>query len=120
MPQAFTARYKKPPEDQGCAEYVTMKLVAKAIDEIKSTDSDKLIEHFEKEGDIDVLKARPGHFRKWDHQLVQQMYTMTPKPKGQPRKDKFDFLALSAPVPGDGDKLEALAPTPEQNACTMA
>ena len=118
--EAFTARYKKPPEDQGCAEYVTMKLVAKAIDEIKSTDSDKLIEHFEKEGDIDVLKARPGHFRKWDHQLVQQMYTMTPKPKGQPRKDKFDFLALSAPVPGDGDKLEALAPTPEQNACTMA
>ena len=64
-----------------------------------------------------ILKGRNGHFRAWDHQLMQEMYTMSPKPRG---KAAWDFLALSEPVPGASDKLEALAPTQEENACKMA
>lgn len=114
---AFTAKYGKPPEDQAWADYMTMKAIARAVEEIKSTDTEKLIEHFEKEADFDILKGRNGHFRAWDHQLMQEMYTMSPKPKG---KAAWDFLALSEPVPGASDKLEALAPTPEENACKMS
>ena len=50
---------------------------------------------------------------------MQEMYTIAPKPKGK-ATNRWDFLALSAPVPGPSDKLEALAPTREENACKMA
>lgn len=115
----FTAKYGKPPEDQAWAEYVTLKIIAQAIAETKSTDSVKLVEFLEKETEFDILKGRKGYFRAWDHQLMQEMYTMTPKPKGQ-STNQWDFLALSAPVPGVDDKLETLAPTKQENACTMA
>lgn len=116
---AFTAKYGKPPEDQAWADYMTMKVIAQAISEVKSTDSEQLIAFLEKEPEFDILKGRKGYFRAWDHQLMQEMYTMTPKPKGQSKND-WDFLALSAPLPGPSDKLEALAPTREENDCKLA
>ena len=45
----------------------------------------------------DLLKARKGYFRSWDHQLIQEAYPFTVKPKGQ-AKDKWDFLAFGAAV----------------------
>jgi branched-chain amino acid transport system substrate-binding protein len=116
---AFTARYGKPPEDQAAAEYSTLKLLVQSMNEIKSTDSERLIAHLEKEPEFDILKARKGYFRKWDHQLMQEMYSITPKPKAQV-KNKWDFLQLSSPLPGDSAKLESLAPTREENDCKMA
>ena len=116
---AFTARHGKPPEDQAAAEYFTLKLLVQSMNEIKSTDAEKLIAHLEKEPQFDILKGRKGYFRAWDHQLMQEMYTMTPKPKGR-ATNKWDFMQLSAPLPGDNNKLETLAPTREENDCKMA
>jgi branched-chain amino acid transport system substrate-binding protein len=50
---------------------------------------------------------------------MQEMYSITPKPKAQV-KNKWDFLQLSSPLPGDNAKLESLAPTREENDCKMA
>jgi len=115
---AFSKKYGKPPENQAWGEYVALKAMVQAMAETKGTDSAKLIEYFEKGAPIDVLKARKGTFRAWDHQLLQEMYTISPKAKAQV-KDKWDFLALGPAVPGAGDSLESLAPTQTDNACTM-
>lgn len=116
---AFTKKYGKPPENQAWGDYVALKAVVQAMNETKSTDSNKLIEYFEKGAEFDVLKPRKGFFRAWDHQLMQEMYTVTAKPKGA-AKDKWDFIALGAILPVAGQSLELLAPTREENACAFA
>jgi branched-chain amino acid transport system substrate-binding protein len=114
----FTKKHGKPPENHAWIEYVTLKMLAQAITETKSTDSAALVAFFEKQGEMDILKARKAWFRAWDHQLMQEAYPFSVKPKGQ-AKDKWDFLALGAAVPGAGESLEVLAPTREQNPCQM-
>ena len=116
---AFVKKYGKPPENQAWGEYVALKSMVQAMTETKSTDSDKLVDYFEKGAQFDILKARKGYYRAWDHQLMQEMYTVTAKPKGK-AKDKWDFMALGATVPGAKDSLEILAPTRSENACTFA
>lgn len=115
---AFTKKYGKPPENQAWGDYVALKAVVQAMNETKSTDSDKLIAYFEKGAEFDILKPRKGYFRAWDHQLMQEMYTVTPKPKGR-AKDQWDFIALGAILPAAGQSLELLAPTRQENACTF-
>lgn len=115
---AFTKKYGKPPENQAWGDYVSLKAVAQAMNETKSTDSDKMVAYFEKGAEIDILKYRKGYFRPWDHQLMQEMYTITPKPKGK-SKDQWDFIALGPAVPGPSESLEVLAPTRQENPCTM-
>lgn len=115
---AFTAKHGKPPENHAWIEYVSLKMMAQAMNEAKSTDTEKLIEYFEKEAEFDILKARKGYFRSWDHQLMQEAYPFSVKPKGQ-AKDKWDFLQLGAAVPGPDEPLEVLAPTREQNECVL-
>jgi len=115
---AFTQKYGKPPENHAWIEYVTLKLLAQAINEIKSTESDALIAHFEKQTEFDIMKARKGYFRSWDHQLVQEAYPFTVKPKGE-MKDKWDMLVLGEAVPAAGAELESIYPTKTQNPCNM-
>ena len=115
---AFIRKHGKPPENHAWIEYVSLKMMAQAMNETKSTDTDKLVAYFEKETQFDVLKARKGYFRSWDHQLMQEAYPFTVKPKGQ-AKDKWDFLQFGAAVPAPGQPLELLAPTKEQNTCAM-
>ena len=115
---AFRQKYGTPPENQAWGEYVALKAIVQAINETKSTDSAKLIEYFEKGAQFDILKARKGTFRDWDHQLLQEMYTVSPKPKAAVR-DKWDFMALGPAVPGANEPLESIAPTREENACKM-
>ncbi len=115
---AFTSKFGKPPENQAWGDYVALKAVVQAMNETKSTESNKLIEYFEKGAEFDILKPRKGYFRAWDHQLMQEMYTVTAKPKGM-AKDKWDFIALGAILPAAGQSLELLAPTREENACTF-
>ncbi|MCL4765700.1 MAG: ABC transporter substrate-binding protein [Hyphomicrobiaceae bacterium] len=115
---AFTTKHGKPPENHAWIEYVSLKMMAQAMNEAKSTDTDKLVAYFEKEAKFDILKARQGYFRSWDHQLMQEAYPFTVKPKGK-AKDKWDFLALGAAVPGPDEPLEVLAPTREQSGCVM-
>ena len=115
----FTKKHGKPPENHAWIEYVTVKMLAQAITETKSTDSAALVAFFEKQGEMDILKSRKGWFRSWDHQLMQEAYPFTVKAKGQ-AKDKWDFLALGTAVPGANESLEVLAPTREQNPCQMS
>ena len=114
----FVKRQGKPPENQAWGDYTVMKIMAQAMNDLKSTDSMKVIEHFEKGAQFDILKSRPGYFRGWDHQLMQQMYTLTPKKKGAAR-DKWDFLQLGATVPNADESLEIIAPTREENPCNL-
>lgn len=112
----FRAKHGMPPENHAWIEYVSLHIMARAMNETKSTDTEKLIAYFEKEPKFDLLKPRHGYFRSWDHQLQQEAYTFTVKPKGQ-AKDKWDTLAFGPAVPAANQPLELLAPTKEQNEC---
>ncbi len=114
----FMKRHGKPPENQAWGDYTVLKIMAQAMNEVKSTDSMKVIEYFEKGAQFDILKGRKGYFRDWDHQLMQQMYTLTPKKKGEAR-DKWDFLKLGPAVPGDNEPLDIIAPTRQENSCSL-
>jgi branched-chain amino acid transport system substrate-binding protein len=114
----FIKKNGKPPENHAWIEYITLKIMAQAINETKSTETDKLIAYLEKETEFDILKARKAHFRSWDHQLMQEAYPFTVRPKGQ-AKDQWDFIALGSAVPDASEPLESLAPTREQNPCSL-
>jgi branched-chain amino acid transport system substrate-binding protein len=114
----FTKRNGKPPENHAWIEYIAFKIMAQAMNETKSTDTDTLIAYFEKETQFDILKARKAYFRSWDHQLIQEAYTFSPKPKGQAR-DQWDLITLGAAVPAANEPLEVINPTREQNPCTL-
>ncbi len=115
---AFVKKYGKPPENQAWGDYMSTKHVAQAMNEIKSTDSTKVAEHLEKGAKFDILKSREGYYRGWDHQLMQEMYTLTFK-KPEDVKGQWDLFTLSAPVPPANQSLEVIAPTREENNCTM-
>jgi branched-chain amino acid transport system substrate-binding protein len=114
----FIKKNGKPPENHAWIEYVALKTIAQAMNETKSTDTDPLIAYLEKETQFDILKARKAYFRAWDHQLIQEAYTFSPKPKGQAR-DQWDLITLGAAVPGADEPMEVLNPTKEQNPCTL-
>jgi branched-chain amino acid transport system substrate-binding protein len=114
----FIKKNGKPPENHAWIEYVAFKIMAQAMNETKSTDTDTLIAYFEKETQFDILKARKAYFRSWDHQLIQEAYTFSPKPKGQ-AKDQWDLITLGAAVPGADEPMEVLNPTKEQNPCPL-
>jgi branched-chain amino acid transport system substrate-binding protein len=114
----FIKKYGKPPENHAWIEYISLKIMAQAMAETKSTDTDKLIPYLEKETQFDILKGRKGYFRNWDHQLMQEAYPFTVKAKGQ-AKDQWDMLELGAAIPGPNESLETIALTKEQNPCSM-
>jgi len=115
---AFRNKYGKPPENHAWIEYVSLKIMAQAMNATKSTDTEKLIAYFESQAEFDLLKARKGYFRSWDHQLIQEAYPFTVKPKGQ-AKDKWDILAFGAAVPAANQPLESINPPKEANACVL-
>ncbi|OYX69476.1 MAG: ABC transporter substrate-binding protein [Rhizobiales bacterium 32-66-11] len=115
---AFVKKFGKPPENQAWGDYVATKTVARAMNETKSTDSAQIIGFFEKEPKLDILKGREGYYRAWDHQLIQEMYTITAKPVAQV-KDQWDLMVLGKAVPGPNDALDVIAPTPAENACSF-
>ncbi len=115
---AFTKKYGKPPDNQAWGDYLSTKHIAQAMNELKTTDSTKIAEHLEKGAKFDVLKGREGYYRNWDHQLMMEMYTVRFKPADQV-KNQWDIFDTSAPVPGASASLESIAPTREENNCTM-
>jgi branched-chain amino acid transport system substrate-binding protein len=116
--EKFTKKYGRIPENHAWIEYVSLKMMAQAMTATKSTDSEKLIAYFESEAQFDVLKARKAYFRSWDHQLMQEAYPFTVKPKGQ-SKNKQDFLQFGEAVPAANESLEKLAPPKSESACKM-
>ena len=117
--EAFTQRWRKPPENQAWGDYNAMKILAQAMQETGKIDSEDLIEHIEKGAKFDVMKGREGYFRAWDHQLMMEMYTMTPKQKAE-MADQWDLMIIGEAVPARAEDLEIIAPSKEENACTFA
>lgn len=116
---AFTKKYGKPPENQAWGDYMMMKILAQSIAETKSTDSVKLMEHWEKGAKFDVLKTREGYFRASDHQMMHEMYTIEALPAAQV-KNAYDLFKSSPAVPGPNESLEIIATTPEEASCKFA
>ncbi|WP_207480363.1 substrate-binding domain-containing protein [Arenibaculum pallidiluteum] len=116
---AFTKRWGKPPENQAWGDYLGMKILAQSMNETRSTEADAILRHLESGAKFDVLKGREGYFRSWDHQLMNEMYTIRPKPAAQ-HADKWDMLLLSEPVPGPGEDLERIALPRSESACALS
>jgi branched-chain amino acid transport system substrate-binding protein len=114
----FTKKNGKPPENHAWIEYVSLKIMAQAINETKSTETETLIAYLEKGTEFDILKGRKGYFRNWDHQLMQEAYPFTVKEKGK-AGDQWDLLALGAAIPDANEPLESIELTKEQNPCAM-
>jgi branched-chain amino acid transport system substrate-binding protein len=115
---AFTKKYSKPPENQAWGDYIATKIVAQSFNELKSSDSTKVVEHFEKGAKFDVLKTRQGYFRAGDHQLMHEMYAITALPP-EKIKNQWDIFTSSGPVPGPNEDLEVIAATKEENTCVF-
>ncbi|MBI3710364.1 MAG: ABC transporter substrate-binding protein [Proteobacteria bacterium] len=116
---AFTRKYGKPPENQAWGDYIALQIIAKSMSDIKSPEALKLIDHWEKGAKFDLLKTREGYFRAYDHQLMHEMYAVEAL-KASELKNQWDIYKPGPPVPGPSEPLEAIAATPEENACTMA
>jgi len=114
----FTARYKKPPENQAWGDYIALKILAQSMNDAKSIEAVQIIEHLEKEPKFDLLKTRPGYFRKYDHQLMHEMYAVEAL-KANELKNQWDIYRPSAPVPAPNEPLDVIAATAEENACKM-
>jgi branched-chain amino acid transport system substrate-binding protein len=114
----FTKKHGKPPENHAWIEYISLKIMAQAMNETKSTDTDKLIAYLEKGPQFEILKGRKGYFRDWDHQLMQEAYPFTVRAAGK-AKDKWDFLELGSAIPNANEPLESIELTKEQNPCSM-
>lgn len=115
----FRAKYGRTPENHAWIEYVSLKMMAQAMNATKSVDNEKLIKYFESEAKFDILKSRQAYFRSWDHQLMQEAYPFTVKGKNEPRVEKNDFLAFGEAVPGANDPLDKLAPPRSESTCKM-
>ncbi|HET7729090.1 MAG TPA: ABC transporter substrate-binding protein, partial [Usitatibacter sp.] len=87
----FRKRYNRPPENQAWGDYNAMKLVAQAMAEAKTIDSTKLVEHMDKGAKFPLMKTREGYFRKSDHQMMHEMYTVKALPANQ-IKNEWDIF----------------------------
>ncbi len=116
--QAFTNKYKKPPENQAWGDYLAVKIFAQTMNDIKSTDSAKIIEHWEKGATFDVMKTREAFFRKSDHQMMHEMYTV--QALGNAAKNQWDIFSSSPAVPAANESLEVIATQGDEIECKMA
>ncbi len=116
---AFTKKYGKPPENQAWGDYMAVKIMAQSMNELKSTDTAKILEHWEKGAKFDVMKSREGYFRASDHQLISEMYTITALPAAQV-KNQWDLFTSSPPVPGPNEDLEVIATRGDEAVCKMS
>ena len=114
----FRAKYKRPPENQAWGDYTATKIVARSMNELKSTDSPKIVTYLEGGAKFDIHKGREGYFRAFDHALMQEMYAITALPADKV-KNQYDIFTSTPALPGPGESLEVLATTREENACTF-
>jgi branched-chain amino acid transport system substrate-binding protein len=116
---AFIKKYGKPPENQAWGDYMMMRILAQSMIETKTTESLKLMEHWEKGAKFDLLKSREGYFRASDHQMMHEMYTITALPPAQV-KNQWDLFTSSAAVPGPNESLEVIATQGDEAVCKFA
>lgn len=120
--RAFTERFVKkfgqPPENQAWGDYIGVRIVLQTVAETKGTDAARIVQHLEKGAEFDLLKARKGKFRDWDHQLLQEMYVVNVKDKAK-SKDQWDIFDVVETVPGSKESLELIQPTQQENPCSL-
>ena len=120
--RAFTERFVKkfgqPPENQAWGDYMGVRIVLQTVAETKGTDAARIVQHLEKGAEFDLLKARKGKFRDWDHQLLQEMYVVNVKDKAK-SKDQWDIFDVVETVPGSKESLELIQPTQQENPCSL-
>ena len=116
---AFTKKYGKPPENQAWGDYMAVKMMAQSMNELKSAETAKILEHLEKGAKFDVLKTREGYFRASDHQLISEMYAITALPAAKV-KNQWDLFTSSAPVPGPNEDMEVIATQGDEAVCKMS
>lgn len=112
----FEAKNHQIPENHAWVEYISLRILAQAITQTKSTDTDKLIAYLESGAQFDILKERKAYFRPWDHQLMQEAYPFTVMP-AKDVKGPQDFLVFGDPVPASDQSLEVLASPKSDNMC---
>ena len=56
---------------------------------------------------FDILKTREGYYRNWDHQLMQEMYTITFKPAARGQGPVGPFHAVGAGARGEPEPRSA-------------
>ena len=115
----FRKRYNRPPENQAWGDYNAIKLLAHAMAEAKTIDSTRLVEHMDKGAKFPLMKTREGYFRKSDHQMMHEMYTVKALPANQIRNE-WDIFVPSAAVPGPNESLEVIATQGDEIECRMA
>lgn len=115
----FTKRHNKPPENQAWGDYNALKILTQAMNEAKTTEGIKLVEHFDKGAKFDIMKKREGFFRPRDHQMMMEMYAIEALPAAE-IKNQWDVFKELGAVPGAGEDLESIAPSAEEAACNMA
>lgn len=121
--QEFVARFKKrfddkTPENHAWIDYIAMKIMAQAVTETQSLDNEELVDYLESEAEFDVLKARKAYFRDWDHQLIQEAYTVTARPAADV-DNVLNLMELGAAVPGPDQALTVIFPNEAQNPCSL-
>ena len=80
--------------------------------------STKLVEHMDKGAKFPLMKTREGYFRKSDHQMMHEMYTVQALPAAD-IKNEWDIFTSSPPVPGPNESLEVIATEGDEIECKM-
>ena len=88
--------------------------------ETKSIDSAKIVEHFEKGAKFGLMKTREGYFRKADHQMMHEMYTVQALPAAQIKNEWDIFTLVARRCRAPNESLEVIATHGEENECKMA
>ncbi|MGA7207882.1 MAG: ABC transporter substrate-binding protein, partial [Pseudolabrys sp.] len=114
---AFQKKYGKLPDNQSWGDYNSLKIVAQAMTDMKSTDPQKLAEHLRKGPKFDVMKGREAYFRAYDNQMIMEMYAVRAKDLAK-MKDQWDIYDAMGAVPGPNEDMETIAP-PKDGACKI-
>lgn len=116
--KAFTDKYGKPPENQAWSDYIALKILAKAMNDVGGTDPDALIAYLEGGAKFDVMKNRQGYFHPENHQLLQDVYAITALPESEV-ENEWDIFTTSAPVLRPDQPLELLIKDAVGGTCTF-
>jgi branched-chain amino acid transport system substrate-binding protein len=114
---AFQEAHGRLPDNQSWGDYNALKIVAQGMEETQSTDSTEIAEYLRSGATFEILKNRPGLFRPYDNQMVQEMYAVRGKDPAE-MADQFDIYEPLGVVPESEADLEVLAPE-KDGLCAM-
>jgi branched-chain amino acid transport system substrate-binding protein len=103
---AYMAKYNSVPGNQSWQDYMAVKSIITAMNAAGTTDFGPVIKQLENMK-MDV-KGMPGHYRAFDHQLVQPIYVIKTKAAEALRADKWDWGEIVAKVPTSTDSYDSL------------